>query len=123
MTFPKGEVIHQDLSTAYTDTSELLSTLMSNGFSGVVELVFPRCKGAFFISSGLVVNAVVEDRMGGVMMAGEEATQQLLSFSDQEDGTLTVVRLSQTRSLEGVAPFTVPVCPFPLASVAFPFNG
>ncbi len=97
MTFPKGEVIHQDLSTAYTDTSELLSTLMSNGFSGVVELVFPRCKGAFFISSGLVVNAVVEDRMGGVMMAGEEATQQLLSFSDQEDGTLTVVRLSQTQ--------------------------
>ena len=97
MTFPKGEVVHQDLSTAYTDASELLSTLMSNGFSGIVELVFPRHKGAFFVSSGLVVNAMVEDRESGDVLAGEEATQQLLSLSGREDGTLNVFRLSQAQ--------------------------
>ena len=45
--FPKGEVRHQNLLTAYTDVSALLSALKSEGFSGILEIEFPEKEGPF----------------------------------------------------------------------------
>ncbi len=57
MKFPKGEVKHQNLSTAYTNLVALLSTLKSEGFSGTLDVEFPGSRGVLFLVSGEVVNA------------------------------------------------------------------
>jgi len=57
MIIPKGETRHQNLLTSYTDFSALLSTLKSEGFSGIIEIEFPEIKGAVFIDSGDIINA------------------------------------------------------------------
>jgi len=49
MIFPKGEVRHQNLLTAYTDVSALLSALKSEGFNGILEIEFPEKRGTIFI--------------------------------------------------------------------------
>jgi hypothetical protein len=59
MIYPKGDVVHQNLSTEYTDVPDLLATLTSNGFTGVVEVVLPKESGAFFVSKGKVLGAMV----------------------------------------------------------------
>ena len=48
MIFPKGEIVHQNLSTEYTEVPELLSTLNANGFAGIVEVELSGIKGFFF---------------------------------------------------------------------------
>ena len=52
MILPKGEVRHQNLLTAYTDVSALLSALKTEGFSGTLEIEFPEKEGTIFIDSG-----------------------------------------------------------------------
>ena len=105
MILPKGEVVHQGLSTVYTDTAELLSTLMSSGFAGIVEVVLPRNKGIFFISSGATINAVIEGDGGEIVTAGQEAIQKLIALSKQEEGTLSVTRLTADEVEFAASPF------------------
>ena len=73
MIFPRGEVLHRNLSTAYTDFPALLSTLKTGDFSGIIEIEFPENKGVIFIDSGEIINAEAKigadskriDRPGG----------------------------------------------------------
>jgi len=98
MTFPKGEVVHQNLSTEYTDVPDLLSTLTSNGFAGYVEIEFPQQrKGAFFIRKGQVLGAAADLGPDVVIPFGQEALDELLSLSSKEVGALNVYRLSATQ--------------------------
>ncbi len=97
MIFPKGEVVHQNLSTEYTDVPDLLSTLTSNGFAGVVEVELPHEKGAFFIRKGHVLSAVVESGPGQATIFGHEAMDELLSLTSKEVGTLNIYKLSPTQ--------------------------
>ncbi len=60
MIFPKGRARHQNLMTAYTDLSALLSTLKAEGFSGTIEIEFPEQKGILFIDSGEIINGEVK---------------------------------------------------------------
>jgi hypothetical protein len=94
MIFPKGRVKHQNLMTAYTDLSALLSTLKVEGFSGTIEIEFPEKKGTLFIDSGEIING--EAIMGGEAkrMIGQEAIRYLLSISNQKDGVLNIFQLS-----------------------------
>jgi len=105
MILPKGEVVHQGLSTVYTDTNELLSTLMSSGFAGAVEVALPGNKGTFFISSGATINAVIEGDNGEIVTAGQEAIQKLVALSRQEEGTLSVTRLTAAEVEFAASPF------------------
>jgi hypothetical protein len=52
MIFPRGEVVHRNLSTAYRDFPALLSTLKTGDFSGIIEIEFPENKGVIFVDSG-----------------------------------------------------------------------
>ena len=97
MIFPKGEVVHQNLSTEYTDVPDLLSTLTSNGFAGVVEVELPHEKGAFFIRKGHVLSAAVESGPGQATIFGHEAMDELLSLTSKEVGTLNIYKLSPTQ--------------------------
>jgi hypothetical protein len=93
MMFPKGEIRHQNLLTAYTDVSALLSALKSEGFSGIVEIEFPEKGGAIFIDSGEILNAEIKGKGDEERRIGQEAIQAFLSFSSQKNGVLHVYQL------------------------------
>jgi hypothetical protein len=97
MIFPRGEVVHKDLSTAYTDLSALVSTLKSEGFSGTIEIEFPQHKGTLFFGSGEILDA--EARAGAEVkrLAGQEAAQALLGLTGQKNGMLSIYRLPPER--------------------------
>lgn len=98
MIFPKGEVVHQNLSTEYTDVPDLLSTLTSNGFAGYVEIEFPQQKkGAFLIRGGQVLGAVVASGPTLILPFSQETTDQIINMTIQEVGTLTIYRLSMAQ--------------------------
>ena len=82
MIFPRGEVVHRNLSTAYTDLSALVSTLKSEGFSGTIEIEFPEKKGILFIDSGEMINGEVKIEGETKRMIGQEAIRYLLSISN-----------------------------------------
>jgi hypothetical protein len=98
MIFPQGEVVHQNLSTEYTDVPDLLSTLTSNGFAGYVEIEFPQQKkGAFLIRGGQVLGAVVASGPTLILPFSQETTDQIINMTIQEVGTLTIYRLSMAQ--------------------------
>ncbi len=94
MIIPKGETRHQNLLTSYTDFSALLSTLKSEGFSGIIEIEFPEIKGAVFIDSGDIINAELNRTDDSKRMIKQEAVQTLVALSSQKDGVLNVYRLA-----------------------------
>lgn len=98
MTFPKGEVVHQNLSTEYTDVPDLLSTLTSNGFAGYVEIELPQQrKGAFLISKGRVLGAVAQLSQEVIMPFSQETMDELLNLSNKEVGALSIYKLSEAQ--------------------------
>jgi len=93
MIFQKGEVVHQNLSTEYTDVPDLLSTLTSNGFAGYVEVELPQQKGAFFIRKGQVLGAAVESGPDQTITFGQEVMDELLHQMSKEVGILNIYKL------------------------------
>ena len=93
MILPKGEVRHENLLTAYTDVSALLSALKSEGFSGTVEIEFPEKEGSVFIDSGEVLNAEIKEKSNAERKIGQEAIQAFLTLSNQKNGVVNVYRL------------------------------
>ena len=91
--FPRGEVVHKNLSTAYTDLSALLSTLKLEGFSGSIEMEFPETQGILVIDSGEIINAEATAGGESKRRVGQEAVRILLGLSNQKDGVLSIYRL------------------------------
>lgn len=94
MIYPQGKTIHQNLSAEYTDVSRLLSTLTGNGFSGVVEIEGAGTKGAFFISKGQMIEAVVGVDADPPAVTGDGAVPELLALARQPQGLLHVYELT-----------------------------
>ena len=97
MIYPKGEVIHKNLSTAFTDFNALLSTLKSGDFSGIIEIEFPENKGIIFVDSGEIINAEAKIGPDPKGMIGPEAIQALLTLSKQKDGLINIYQLAPER--------------------------
>ncbi|OGQ12512.1 MAG: hypothetical protein A2026_21390 [Deltaproteobacteria bacterium RBG_19FT_COMBO_46_12] len=97
MIFPRGEVVHRNLSTAYTDFPALLSTLKSGDFSGIIEIEFPESKGTLFVESGESLNAEAKIGADSKRMIGQEAIQTLMALSNQKEGVINIYRLSPER--------------------------
>ena len=97
MIFPRGEVVHKNLSTAYTDLSALVATLKSEGFNGTIEIEFPEHKGTFFFGSGEVIAAEAIVGTEAKKVAGQEAVQALLGLSNRKNGMLSIYRLTSER--------------------------
>lgn len=91
--FPKGEVVHKNLSTTYTDLFALLDTLKLEGFCGTIEMDFPEGRGFLFIESGMIVNGEVQTGRDSQRVIGQEAVRTLLAFSKQKDGVISIYRL------------------------------
>jgi len=97
MIFPRGEVLHKSLSTAFTDFSALLSTLKTGNFNGIIEIEFPDSKGIIFIDAGEVINAEAKVGPDSKRIIGKEAIQTLMTLSNQKDGVINIYRLSPER--------------------------
>lgn len=97
MILPRGEAIHKNLSTAFTDLNALLSTLKSGDFSGFIEINFPEDKGVIFIDSGEVLNAEVKIGADAKRMIGQQAIQTLLNITKQKDGLINIYQLAPER--------------------------
>lgn len=97
MKWPRGETVHQNLSTEYTNVPDLLLTLTSNGFDGVVEVVLSRETGTFFVSEGQVRGAAVESGPGQATKFGREVTEELLGLINTQVGTLNIYKLSPSQ--------------------------
>ncbi len=97
MILPRGEVLHRNLSTAYTDFTALLSTLKAGDFSGIIEIEFPENKGTIFVDSGEIINAEARLEHDSKRIVGQDAVQAVLTLSNQKDGAITVYRLAPER--------------------------
>jgi hypothetical protein len=97
MIFPRGEVVHKDLSTAYTDLSALIATMKSEGFNGTVEIEFPENRGILFFGSGEIVDAEAKVGAEAKKFLGQEAVQALLNLSKKKNGALSIYRLTAER--------------------------
>lgn len=97
MIYPRGEVVHKNLLTAYTDLSALVATLKSEGFHGTLEIEFPENRGILLLGSGEIIDGEAKVGAEAKRLAGQEAVQSLLSLSNQKDGVLSFYRLSPER--------------------------
>jgi hypothetical protein len=102
MICPKGEPVHENLASEYTDVPQLLSTLRTEKFSGVVEIRAVDRKGILFISAGETIDAATGTDSEPAATVGEEAIEELLVQYTQPNVTLSVYSLS-TREVEFVA--------------------
>lgn len=92
MIFPKGEIIHKNLSTSYTNLNGLLLSLKSEGFSGYVKIGFLDYQAVLFMDSGDVINAVEE--IGDRKRFGQRAISNIISKAKEQDGMINVYQLS-----------------------------
>jgi len=97
MILPRGEVLHRNLSTVYTDFPALLATLKTGDFSGIIEVEFPENKGIIFVDSGEIINAEARVENDSKRVVGQEAIQAVLTMSNQKDGVINVCRLAPER--------------------------
>lgn len=97
MILPRGDVLHRNLSTAYTDFTALLSTLKTGDFSGIIEIEFPENKGRIFVDSGEIINAEARGENDSKRVVGHEAVQSVLALSNRKDGIINVHRLAPER--------------------------
>jgi hypothetical protein len=91
---PRGEVIHQNLSTSYTDIPVLLAGLKSEGFTGTMEVSAAGMRGVIFLDRGETMNAEAEHVPDGKRFTGSEAKERLLALAGESDGTVGVYRFS-----------------------------
>jgi hypothetical protein len=91
MVIPKGKIVHEDLSTSYTDIQELLSDLRQNSFTGYCQVNFWEYRGTLFLDRGRIINALEE--VGNTEVFGEKAIRSILEKAKEKDGTVSVFQL------------------------------
>lgn len=91
MVIPKGNAVHEDLSTSYTDIDELLSDLDQNSFTGYCQVNFWEYLGTLFIDRGRIINGLEE--VGETKKSGERAIKSILARAKQKDGAVSVYTL------------------------------
>jgi hypothetical protein len=91
MVIPKGKIVHEDLSTSYTDIQELLSDLRQNSFTGYCQVNFWEYRGTLFLDRGRIVNALEE--VGTTEISGDKAVKSIQEKAKEKDGTVSVFQL------------------------------
>lgn len=91
MVIPKGKVVHEDLSTSYTNIHELLRDLRQNSFTGYCLVNFWEYRGTLFLDRGRIINACEE--IGNEQSIGDRAIKSILNRASQKDGTVSVFQL------------------------------
>ncbi len=93
MIFPGGQVVYENLNTAYTQFDAMLAQLRSNSFTGYVKLVGWQYEGIMVLDKGTVVNAI--DEMHGELRSGTIVAETLVEKAHERDSTISVYRLTE----------------------------
>jgi hypothetical protein len=91
MILPQGEIVHENLRTAFVDLNSFLQTLKEDNFSGYIQVSFWDYEGVLFLETGEIVNAIEETQ--GTQRGGEEAVENIILMSKQKDGRINAYRL------------------------------
>ena len=91
MILPQGEIVHENLRTAFVDLNSFLQTLKEDNFSGYIQVSFWDYEGVLFLETGEIVNAIEETQ--GTQSRGEEAVENIILMSKQKDGRINANRL------------------------------
>lgn len=92
MILPKGPIVHENLRTVFIDLNSFLQTLKEDNFTGYVQVSFWDYEGILFLEAGEIVNAIEES--GSTRTGGEEAVENIINKSTQQDGRINVYRLA-----------------------------
>lgn len=92
MILPKGEVVHENLRTAFVELDSFLQTLKEDNFTGYVQVSFWEYEGILFLEAGEIVNAFEERE--GKRKGGEGAVENIIRQSQQKDGRINVYKLA-----------------------------
>lgn len=91
MILPKGQTVHENLNTSYTNFDQLLQDLKSNQFTGYVKVSAWQYEGVLFVDMGNLVNVVEE--VEGRRRVGMTALESLRNKAKEKDGSVSVYRL------------------------------
>ena len=90
--FFDGDVLHQNLSTGYTNIPHLLTSLGKSGFTGTVEIDFPRLKILILVNGEHIAAGSFEENGGERMVWGEELAKEVATLATDEEGMIRVRR-------------------------------
>jgi hypothetical protein len=90
MKFPRGNPVHQNLSTAYTNFDQLLGDLAHKQLSGCVELTSLGYRGLILMDSGAVTRAIEEFEGEGRMRLS--TLDRVRAHSKDKDSLFSVYR-------------------------------
>ena len=92
MVLLEGNVVWENLRTAFVDVDELLLYLKRNEFNGYFHFTFSDCECVLFLHEGDVVNGLVESI--DERLCGQTAVRNILERSHQDkQGVITVKQL------------------------------
>ena len=95
MLIPKGQAIHENLSTAFTHIEQLVEGLRKKSFSGYCHVSFWEYDGILFFHEGHIVNAQEEIGMRTrTVQTGDTAISHILTKAREKDGDISVCQLS-----------------------------
>ncbi len=93
MIFPKGQVVYENLNTAYTQFDAMLADLQSNHFTGYIKITGWQYEGILLLDTGGIVNAI--DELKGERRSGAAAADSIVVRAREKDSTISVYRLNE----------------------------
>ncbi len=92
MKIPKGEPLHKNLSSTFTNLRRLVEELKKNGFSGVVEALGVNVDGLILIDGGTVASVRIK-RKDGKVDFGKKFLNSLYELSENEELIISTYKL------------------------------
>jgi hypothetical protein len=93
MLFPKGQPLHENLNTSFTQFDAMLAELKNNLFTGYVRITAWEYEGILILDTGRVVHAIDESK--GTRRIGPAAAETVAARAREKDGTISVYRLPE----------------------------
>ena len=94
MLLPKGQAVHESLSTAFTHIEQLVEGLRGKQFSGYCHVSFWEYDGILIFEAGNIVNGIEEVGMRTVQtQTGHAAITSILERAHDKDGEISVHQL------------------------------
>ncbi len=94
MLVPKGNIVHENLSTAFTHIDQLVEGLKEKKFSGYCHVSFWEYDGILFFEAGRIIDAREEKGTRATeVIIGDVAIRDMLEKAHEKDGEISVYQL------------------------------
>ncbi|MCP4405509.1 MAG: DUF547 domain-containing protein [bacterium] len=94
MLIPKGRVVHENLSTAFTHIDQFVEKLQGKQFSGFCHVSFWEYDGILFFDAGRIVYGIEEQGMRTAQtQSGPVSIKSILAKGHEKDGEISIYQL------------------------------